>query len=200
MREYQDCVEFGGHTYSAQYIIMGGKYNIHNVKNIKVCRLLRSNLLKKLAILYYFYDVSKCFKAFAKFGYTCVSWRTHVYRRSPTLYSQLPRFGFRVVSDVFSDIFSPFLDCGLLQVPITLADDKLLPLHAVLHSPIRLFKSLKDAILNIVKKESSACLQLHPLYMKVMGFERMKNLIKLFHEHSYTFLKMRELLTRHKDI
>jgi len=108
MREYQDCVEFGGHTYSAQYIIGERRYDVHTIKNIKVCRPLRSNLLRKLATFYYFYDVSKCFKVFAKLGYACISWRTHAYRRSPTLYSQLLRFGFRVVSDVFSDTFSHF--------------------------------------------------------------------------------------------
>ena len=199
--EHKGHVEFGCHTYDAHYLLLGHRYHIDSVRGLIDTITRRKTLLgtrKLLATAYYVHDVGKCIREFADVGIRPICWRTHGYRRSPSLYRQLLRFGFRVVSDVHCDTFRPFPDSGLLQVPITLADDVMFDFNYVVSNPVQAFKLLRNKINWIINSDSSAQLQLHPLYMKIIGFKRMEELIRQFIENNYTFLTMLELyeLTR----
>jgi hypothetical protein len=206
VNEYQDFIEIGAHTYNANYLLFGHRIPIDAIADMlreqRLGRCLTSHRIAHAFLyLYFLNDVYKCVKTFASIGVRPISWRGHAYRRRVLLYKLLRKFGFHVVSDVLSETFKPFLDEGLLQVPITLADDRLIstPFEFLVDKPTDFFKLLKNKVAKIVSSKGSACLQLHPLYMKIIGFKRMEELLRIFIENNYEFITMRDLLGHNNE-
>jgi hypothetical protein len=123
-----DYIEFSCHTYAVYYLLLGRRYNIRTLQGyanlIKLPRRVGNFFIKN----YYVYDIKKTKNVFSENGFMPISWRAHAYLGNSVLYSFLPRFGFKIILDIVSDRLSPFTKDGLLHVPITLADDRLLPL------------------------------------------------------------------------
>lgn len=190
-----DYVELGCHTYTGHFLLLGRRYSVMTLQNYATLIGLPRNVRNLLLKSYYAYDIKRTKNVFSENGFMPISWRTHAYLGNSILYSLLPIFGFRIVSDIISDKLTPFTKDGLLHAPITLADDKMFPLNFVLEHPSTAFKMFRDEILKRINKEISyLTIQLHPLYANVFGFSCMKQLIKQILESGYSFLMMKELL------
>jgi hypothetical protein len=200
INEYQGFIEIGAHSYNANYLLLGHRISIDAIadrlreQRLGRCFITSHRIAHVPLSLYYLHDVCKCVKTFASIGVRPISWRGHAYRRRVLLYKLLRKFGFQVVSDVLSDTFNPHLDEGLLQVPVTLADDRLVSYAFLVNRPTEFFKLLRSKVAKIVNSKGPACIQLHPLYMKIIGFKRMEELLRIFVENNYEFITMRDLL------
>ena len=147
--------------------------------------------------IFQYYDIFRTVRAFKKIDYKPVSWRTHSYACNKNTRAILPKFGFKIISDLI-EYGGKIERNNLTEVPITVLNDDSYLLPLLERESYGEEWILSIIIGNDIKSGMSPIItQLHPVLMqKFDNFKTFRTLLELFVEHGYTFKTMRELVEK----
>lgn len=168
-RGVPECIELGGHTYSAW-----SKYVHHK----KVFHWLQKKLFgcEYGCYPYQWLDIKRTVNAFKRLDVPLISWRTHGYASNATTRKILQKHDVKIISDTPDTVVGG----ELLEMYVDVADDRL---------------SL-DALLLSAKKidKMSVVFNLHPSYMRLDNFKTLKSIISVLMDRDARFLRLKDIL------